>query len=48
MNMPLLEAAIIVADSSLIGDLEAFAAPSENASLDRLVVDAINACRRNS
>lgn len=45
VNMPLLEAAAIVADASLIDDLQAFASPSDNAMLDRMVVDAISACR---
>lgn len=45
ISMPLLEAASIVADRSLIHDLEAFAQPSENALLDTLVMDAIRACR---
>lgn len=45
VSMPLLEAAIIVADESLIEDLEAFSAPSDNPSLDRMVADALSACR---
>lgn len=45
VNMPLLEAATIVADVSLVEDLEAFAEPSGNKLLDQMVVDAINACR---
>lgn len=45
VNMPLLEAAVIVADVSLIAELEAFAAPSENTMLDQMVADAIAACR---
>ncbi|MFA5970425.1 MAG: HEAT repeat domain-containing protein [Sphingomonas sp.] len=44
VNMPLLEAAIIVADASLIDDLKAFAAPSANKMLDQMVADAITAC----
>lgn len=46
VNMPLLEAATLVADVSLIEDLEAFSEPSDNKVLDQMVVDAINACRR--
>jgi len=42
---PLLEAAAIVADASLIPDLEAFARPSDNPWLDSLVSDAIVACQ---
>lgn len=45
VSMPLLEAAIVVADKSLIEDLEAFSAPSDNPSLDRMVADALSACR---
>lgn len=48
VNMPLLEAATIVADAALIEDLEAFTAPSDNKILDQMVADAINACRSTS
>ncbi len=43
--MPLLEAVIIVADNSLIADLEAFLATSDDEFLDRMVADALLACR---
>ncbi|MBO9724614.1 MAG: lyase [Novosphingobium sp.] len=45
VNMPLLEAAILVADPSLADDLAAFSAPSSDPMLDRLVNEAIEACR---
>ncbi|TFU00051.1 lyase [Polymorphobacter arshaanensis] len=45
VSMPLLEAASIVADPSLIEDLEAFAEPSDNPILDGLVIKALRACR---
>lgn len=45
VQMPLLEAAVIVADASLLRDLEAFASPSDNAFLDGLVLEAIEACQ---
>lgn len=45
VSVPLLEAAILVADESLVEDLEAFAAPSDNDMLDRLVAKALTACR---
>ena len=45
VTMPLLEAAAIVAHFSLIPDLEAFAAPSDNQFLDGLVDEAIVACQ---
>jgi len=48
VSMPLLEAAIIVAEPSLLDHLEAFAYPSDSELLDRLVAEAIDACRRNS
>lgn len=46
--MPLLEAAKIIADPSLLHDLEEFSGPSENTMLDELVKDAIVACRGDS
>lgn len=45
VSMPLLEAASIVADSSLVEDLEAFAVPSDNPLFDDLVIAALRACR---
>lgn len=44
VNMPLIEAAILVADASLVEDLEAFASPSDNAMLDAMVLQAIKTC----
>ncbi|MFM5918372.1 MAG: HEAT repeat domain-containing protein [Novosphingobium sp.] len=41
----LLEAAAIVADKTLVADLEAFAEPSDDPSLDRLVSEAVAACQ---
>jgi len=45
IQMPLLEAAVIVADPSLLYELEAFASPSDDAFLDSLVLEAIEACQ---
>ena len=45
ISMLVLEAAIVLADPSLVEDLEAFAAPSGDVFLDRLVQDALAACR---
>ena len=45
VSMPLLEAAIIVADLSLVDDLLAFSEPSDHPWLDEMVADAISACR---
>ncbi|WP_334182489.1 HEAT repeat domain-containing protein [Novosphingobium sp.] len=48
VSMPLLEAAILVADPSLVDDLEAFSAPSDDLMLDKLVNEAIEACRSHA
>lgn len=45
VTVQLLEAAAIVADNSLIPDLEAFADPSDDPWIDSLVTDAIAACQ---
>lgn len=45
VSMPILEAAAIVADSSLIGGLEAFATPSGNDFLDGFALRALMACK---
>lgn len=44
VSAPILEAAAIVADASLIHDLRAFAEPSDDDYLDRLTLEAIAAC----
>jgi hypothetical protein len=44
VSMPLLEAARIVADPSLLSDLYEFAGPSDDGFLDEWVQDAITAC----
>ena len=44
VTVPLLEAAILTADPSLVHDLQAFSEPSDDELLDKLVVDAIIAC----
>lgn len=45
VTVQLLEAAVIVADKTLVPDLEAFAEPSDNPSLDSFVSEAIAACQ---
>ncbi len=45
INMPMLEAAIIIADPSLIPLLEDFSERSDFEWLDQMVLDAISACR---
>ena len=45
VTMPLLEAAILTAHPSLIHDLQALSEPSDDEFLDKLVADAIIACR---
>lgn len=47
INLPLLEAAAIVGHSSLLSDLMAFAAPSDDLWLDEAVHKAIAACKRS-
>lgn len=42
--MPVFEAAILVAHPSLVDDLRAFAAPSDNAFLDQWALEALQAC----
>jgi hypothetical protein len=42
--MPIFEAATIVAHPSLAADLRRFVEPSGNVSLDRLAVEALQAC----
>jgi HEAT repeat protein len=44
VSAPILEAAAIVADPSLIGDLRAFTASSGNDHLDHLAQEALTAC----
>ncbi|WP_230461324.1 HEAT repeat domain-containing protein [Sphingobium sp. CAP-1] len=45
---PIFEAAVLIADKSIIGDLRQFSAPSDNNYIDQLVADAIAACERGS
>lgn len=48
VSKPLMEAAAIVADISLVPDLEAFATPSDDAWMDSLVDQALVACQAQS
>lgn len=47
VTIPLMEAAALVADCSLVDDLEAFSAPSEDKWVDQAVDDALVACRNS-
>ena len=44
--VPLLEAAALVADPSLVPDLRDFTVPSDNSPLDELAAEALSACER--
>ncbi len=44
VTLPIFEAATLIADPSLAGDLRAFASPSGDEFLDRCVLDALEAC----
>lgn len=48
VNVPMLEAAIIIADPSLVPLLEPFSELSEDESLDQMVLDALSACSQAS
>lgn len=42
--LPIFDAAVLVADASLVDDLRAFASPSGNADLDKRALEAVRAC----
>ena len=44
VQMPIFEAAALVADASLVEDLRSFASPSGDDYLDELALDALKAC----